>query len=171
MRKKIPRLTKAEARATDRLLKKKARILVDENIGKLAEILRELGWNAVSAQEAGIQGHPDEDIFAYAWRQKRLLITSDADFLDDWRFPFHRCAGVIVLPSPGKNFDAFAEALGSALPVIGRYYGAFDREKVLFRSDGTWSVRGFSKERGTHWATQFKTDARGQSWEKQEYGD
>jgi hypothetical protein len=165
MWKKIPPLTKDEARATDRMLRKKAGLLVDENIGKLASILRDLGWDAISAHDAGLRGRSDEDLFALGWKRKRLIITNDADFLDDGRFPFHRCPGVLILPSPAKGLEGFADALATGLPVVGRYSRAFDREKIVIGSDGTWTVRGFSKERGVHWKVQFKVDERGQPWE------
>src|SRR5215471_9458013 len=127
MWKKIARLTKDEVRATDRVLRKKARFLVDENIGKLASILRELGWDAVSASEAGLHGHSDEDLFALGWKEKRMIITNDTDFLEDRRYPFHRCPGVMVLPSPAKGLEGFADALANWLPVVGHYSGAFNR--------------------------------------------
>jgi uncharacterized protein DUF5615 len=165
MWKKILPVTEDEVRAADHFLRKKARFLVDENIGKLASILRELGWDAVSAHEAGLRGHSDEDLFAFGWKRKRVIITNDDGFLDDRRYPFHRCPGVLIVPSPAKNFEGFADALASGLPVVGRYSGAFDREKIAIRSDGTWTVRGFSKEPGVHWKAQFKVDEHGQAWE------
>lgn len=165
MWKKIPTLTKDQARATDLLLRRRARWLVDENIAKLAGVLTDLGWNAVSAHDMRVSRHADENLFALGWKEKRMIITNDADFLDDSRYPFHRCPGVLIIPSPATDMKGFADALAEVLPVVGRYSGAFDREKIVVNADGTWTVRGFSKERGIHWKQRFKVDERGQAWE------
>lgn len=150
---------------TDGALRKKTRFLVDENIGKLASILRELCLNALSAHEAGLRGHSDEDLFAFGWKRKRVIITNDRDFLDDQLYPFHRCPGVLILPSPAKGLKGFADALANGLPVVGRYGGAFERQKMVIESDGTGMVRGFSKHRGLHWNVRFKVDGDDELWE------
>jgi predicted nuclease of predicted toxin-antitoxin system len=53
----------------------------------------------VFAKPVGLGGRSDEEIFAYAWREKRIIWTHDRDFLDDKRFPVHRNPGVLVLPA------------------------------------------------------------------------
>ena len=79
--------------------RKKARFLVDESLGDgVARVLRDLGWNTVFGPNVGLARHSDEDVFAYAWRKHRVLLTHDRDFLDDRRFPSHRNPGVVVLP-------------------------------------------------------------------------
>jgi|SRR5271166_2984638 len=165
MWKKIPSLIQDEARAFDAVFRRKAKLLIDENIGKLAGILKDLGWNAVPAQEAALRGQPDENVFALAWRKKRVLITNDTDFLDDRLYPFHRCSGVLIVPSPSENLDSFADAISSALPVIGHFVTAFLGAKIVIGSDGIWTVRGFSKESGIHWKARFRLDRHGRAWE------
>ena len=162
MWKKIPPLTKND----DRALHKKTRFLVDENIGKLASILRELGLDARSAHEAGLKGHSDEDLFALGWKRKWVIITNDKDFLNDRSYPFHRCPGVLILPSPAKGLGGFGDALANGLAVVGRYGGAFDGQKMVIGPDGTGIVRGFSKHRGLHWKVRFKVDEHYQLWER-----
>src|SRR5215469_3132633 len=79
--------------------KKKARFLVDESLGEgVARVLREDGWNAIFVSDVGLVSHSDEDVFAHAWKEDRIVLTHDHDFLDDRCFPPHRNAGVIVLP-------------------------------------------------------------------------
>jgi len=64
--------------------RKKARFLVDENVGSVVlDELRKSGFNAVSTHNVGISGHPDENILAFAKREDRVLLTHDPDFLDD----------------------------------------------------------------------------------------
>ena len=79
--------------------KKKARFLVDECLGpEVAEVLRSNKWNAVFVGEVGLVHHPDENVLAVAWRDNRILLTHDRDFLDDRRFPCHRTTSPEVLP-------------------------------------------------------------------------
>lgn len=83
----------------ERDFKGKARFLIDETLGvEAAHSIRALGWNAVYVGEVGLEGKSDEDVFAFGWRDDRIMLTHDEDFLNDWRFPFHRNPGVIVLP-------------------------------------------------------------------------
>ena len=78
---------------------KKARFLVDETLGEsFVGALHDLGYNAIGVAQLGLTGHSDEDVFAAAWRERRILLTQDHDFLDDRRFPPHSNPGVVVLP-------------------------------------------------------------------------
>lgn len=90
----------------------KPRFLVDESMGiTVARILRNSGYNAKFVEEIGLRGRSDEDIMAAAWKEKRVLLTHDADFLDDQRFPPHRNPGVVVI-RPGSNGRESQELLG-----------------------------------------------------------
>ena len=90
-----------------RTFSKEARSLVDENTGPtIAAALRSLGWNARAANEVGLNGRSDEDLFAYAWRDDRIIVTQDHDFMDDRRFPPHRNPGV----SASMSSSAFSSS-------------------------------------------------------------
>jgi predicted nuclease of predicted toxin-antitoxin system len=96
---------------------KVSRFLVDENLGqKLAPSLRHLGYNATDTYTLKLNGRSDEAVFAAAWRERRMLLTKDRDFLDDRRFPRHRNAGVVVLPA--LNEGALINALVYALALV-----------------------------------------------------
>jgi DNA invertase Pin-like site-specific DNA recombinase/predicted nuclease of predicted toxin-antitoxin system len=88
-------------------LNKKSRFFVDESLGEeAANWLRERGYSATYAGDVGLLGHSDDDIFSYAWRERRMLLTHDRDFLDDKRFPEHRNPGLVVLPGGDGNQEA-----------------------------------------------------------------
>src|SRR5215831_10238720 len=92
---------------------KTSRFLVDQNLGpELAPTLRNLGYNATDTHSLKLNGRRDEDVFAAAWRKRRILLTQDRDFLDDRKFPRHRNPGVVVLPalSEGALINAFVYA-------------------------------------------------------------
>jgi len=55
---------------------------LDEHLSPLiAHALRRKGVNISTSQEASLLGHTDKDQFAFALAEKRVLITSDDDFL------------------------------------------------------------------------------------------
>ena len=75
----------------------KPRFYADENFPPLGiAILRKLGADAITAEETGRRGQPDENLVAEPLRLGRILITCDHDYLDDCRFPLIHCPAVIV---------------------------------------------------------------------------
>jgi len=96
----------------------KARFLVDESMGPgVANIFEALGYNAKSVTDLKLEGRSDEDVFAAAWKEKRVLITHDADFLDNHRFPLYRNPGVVLVRpgSDGRDNDGLVLCLRKAL--------------------------------------------------------
>jgi predicted nuclease of predicted toxin-antitoxin system len=57
------------------------RIKLDENLPtSLVEALVQLGHDADSVQQEGLQGSPDPDVWTAAQAAKRFLVTQDLDF-------------------------------------------------------------------------------------------
>ena len=132
-------VSKEEQAAFVRSFSKKARFLLDENVDSdLAPALRNLGWNVRTAEDAGLRGHPDENVLAHAHREDRLLITHDDGFLDDRLHPPHRNPGVIVIP---KGESAAIEALSSVLPIVGQFRELFRGDKIQVDADGTIKIK------------------------------
>jgi len=53
------------------------RLLLDEMYAGLKEYFETLGWEVVTAQEAGLKGARDRDIVNYAKNNNLLLVTQD----------------------------------------------------------------------------------------------
>ncbi|MEM2102083.1 MAG: DUF5615 family PIN-like protein [Candidatus Bathyarchaeia archaeon] len=53
------------------------KLLLDEMYAGLKEYFETLGWTAVTAQDAGLQGAKDKDVVEYAKKNNMLLITQD----------------------------------------------------------------------------------------------
>lgn len=53
------------------------KLLLDEMYAGLKEYFETLGWNVLTAQEAGLKGAKDKDIVEYAKNNNLLLITQD----------------------------------------------------------------------------------------------
>ena len=133
----------------DREFGGKIRFLVDESLDPtLALALGELGWKAESVEDAGLSGRPDEDVFAHAWREKQLLLTSDRGFLDDRRFPPHRNPGLIVLPNAPIDSSSFMTALQEALYTIAPLGRLYRRSKIVIGAAGQITISSRNIETG-----------------------
>jgi len=144
---------------------KKARFLVDESLDPgIAEALRELGWNARTAEELGLKGRCDADIFAAAWREKRILLTRDRDFMDDRRFPEHRNPGVIRLPDGHIDGEAVVEALRVVVGIIGPLSLAYRKTKIDLATRGIISVRVRNRSTGVIETQRFRLGKGDETW-------
>jgi predicted nuclease of predicted toxin-antitoxin system len=96
----IEPLSKRDQREVEEYLRKKKvrpRFYADENFPRRAvELLWGNGLDLVTATDAGLTGHSDEDHLAFARREKKVLLTCDRDFLDDHKFPLLSCPPVVV---------------------------------------------------------------------------
>lgn len=84
---------------------------MDEGI---VALIREFKYPAICVKDCGLSGKPDENVMAFAWRERRMLVTHDQDFLDDRRFPPHRNPGVVTLPALPLDSDGFLLAFRSS---------------------------------------------------------
>ncbi|MCK4234671.1 DUF5615 family PIN-like protein [candidate division WOR-3 bacterium] len=72
------------------------KFLIDENLSwRVAQSLRELGYDAVHVREVDLQGKEDRIIMEYALRDERTLLTIDSDFADIRNYPPGTHKGVI----------------------------------------------------------------------------
>jgi predicted nuclease of predicted toxin-antitoxin system len=92
--------------------KKKPRFYADEDFpAQAVEILREVGFNVLAAQEAGKRGHPDEKQRAEAKKQGRILLSCDRDFLNERRCPLIESLTLVVFDFGTKTEDEIVQAL------------------------------------------------------------
>jgi hypothetical protein len=145
---------------------RKTRFLVDESLGiGVAKVLRDFGFNAVFAPDLGLGGNCDKDVFAYAWRQDRIILTHDADFLDDRRFPPPRNPGLVILPGASGLARGLVDALRVVIRVIAPFREAYRGDKIRISEEGEWVVTGFSRELGRHYKHRYRFGSHGQMWQ------
>jgi predicted nuclease of predicted toxin-antitoxin system len=93
--------------------------LIDENLPQpMAEALRSAGYLAEHVVEAGLTGHPDADIFAYAQAHQQTIITNDLGLANVIAFPPPH-GGIIALrlPNSVQTSDRI-QRLVDALPSL-----------------------------------------------------
>jgi predicted nuclease of predicted toxin-antitoxin system len=95
------------------------KLYLDEDLSPhVAELLRDHGFDAVSAHEAGHAGRLDLEQLRFATREGRCLVTRNvADFVEIVRDLVNRQephAGIILVPASfrGDEFAILAEAIG-----------------------------------------------------------
>jgi predicted nuclease of predicted toxin-antitoxin system len=156
----IPNPKREEHSWLTRTFAKKARFLVDENLGTtVADILRALGWNARAADEVGLRGHSDEDVFAYAWRQSRIIVTQDRGYLNDRRFPPHRNPGLVILPNGSPNGEVFGRTMRAALDLVGPLAKLWVGSKIVVSEDGTISITSRNHDTGVMETDRYRLTA------------
>ena len=83
------------------------KLKLDENLSrKLREPLRELGFDATTAVEEGLQGRPDTEVGEVASREGRMILTLDLEFADLRKYPPGGHPGVILF-RPGSMGPRF----------------------------------------------------------------
>jgi predicted nuclease of predicted toxin-antitoxin system len=76
---------------------------VDENLpNEATDRLRQLGYDALSVFDQGLNGHPDSDVSAVCRQEERVLITLDRDFGNILNYPPADHSGIMVL-GPLRN--------------------------------------------------------------------
>ncbi len=131
--------------------KGKARFLVDESVGiATAGLIRDRGWNVRYVDDVGLLGRSEKEILTFAWREQRILLTHNLEFLDDSRFPFRHNPGLVVLPGATGSALGLADAINGVLALIGPYFKAYRGYKIRITEDGIWTIRSFNTKEGTH---------------------
>jgi predicted nuclease of predicted toxin-antitoxin system len=152
--KKLVLPTDAERRQMDEEFRGRARFLVDESMGKgVAELLRENDYNTRYVEEMGLVGRDDEDVFSAAWREERIIVTHDPDFLDNRRFPNHRNPGVVLVRpgSSGHNNQGLLACLLMATLIGAEHATWFRGKKLDFSSEELLTIFSQSGRKQIRW--------------------
>ena len=130
-------------------MQKKTKFLVDEDVNpNVVKVLQEAGYKAEHVSEVGLYGHPDENILAYARRKDRVLLTHDADFLDDRKHPPQNNPGIVILPGSQGEWGSLIRALEHVTRIVGTHRELWRNTKISIAPNATWTVYTFEKEIG-----------------------
>jgi predicted nuclease of predicted toxin-antitoxin system len=125
--------------------------LVDESVGMDAvRLIQDRGWNVRYVDDVDLLGRSGEEVLAFAFKEQRILLTHDLEFLDDSRFPFQRNPGLVVLPGGTASTVGLADAINGVLALIGPYSKAYRGYKIRITEDSVWTIRRFNTEEGIH---------------------
>lgn len=110
------------------------KLLLDENISpNVAVELQRLGFDAIHIRTIKMKGCKDSEVIAYAQREKRCLVTLDADFADIRYYPLGSHSGIIRLKIKFAPTGIILGVLRSLLPKLTNVQ---TEKGVLVVSDG-----------------------------------
>jgi uncharacterized protein DUF5615 len=110
-----------------RLKNHRARFYADENLRQpVVRYLRTRGLVIQTAAEVGLRRRSDEDQVAHAWRERRVLLTEDRDFLNPRRFPIVKMPATIVFDF-GDGSDGAVLAALTPLGFVWRFPDLYDK--------------------------------------------
>ena len=92
---------------------------VDENLPvEVADLLRQVGYDAVTVFEQHLEGSPDSDIASACQEEGRTLITLDTDFADIRAYPPAQFPGLIVLRLHRQDKPHVLEVIERLIPLL-----------------------------------------------------
>lgn len=95
--------------------------MTDEDVPRsTARVLRDAGFDAVDVRDARLRGKSDQEVFAYAQKEDRLLITCDMGFSNILNFPPSENHGILVVRIPDSApIDEFNLEVLRAVQEVG----------------------------------------------------
>ncbi len=99
------------------------RFLTDEDVPRsTARVLRDAGFDAVDVRDVGLRGKSDADVFAYAQKEARILITCDMGFSNILNYPPSQVHGMMVVRVPDSEpIDIFNREVLKAVQEVGEH--------------------------------------------------
>jgi predicted nuclease of predicted toxin-antitoxin system len=87
---------------------------------KMFPVLRDAGFDAVDVRDVGLRGKSDAEVFDYAQRENRLIITCDMGFSNILNFPPSENHGILVVRIPNSEpIDVFNREVLHAVQEVG----------------------------------------------------
>lgn len=119
------------------------RFLLDNNIDSRV-LLRFLDGQGLSAHALPphLAAAADDEVRAEAWRQDRVLISHDVDFLDIDRHPIAENPGVVVIPGGDGTVRRHLTVIGHMLNFMKPYRGLWLQTYVHIQDSGLIAIKG-----------------------------
>jgi len=102
---------------------KKLKLLADASVPTtIVKELRAANISVQAALDADLSEADDQAILGMARKQGRVLLTTDADFWNDNKFPVHQIHGIIFIDVSPSDTDGTLQALGLLYGCFARRY-------------------------------------------------
>jgi predicted nuclease of predicted toxin-antitoxin system len=147
----------AELKSFDKYFHKEAKFYADEDIETvIIELLRDLGFKVQTAAEVGLVGRDDTNHIAYAFRNDRILLTRDKDYLNDRKHPNHRNPGVVVLDIEPMTREGLTNVLFLLKTFVRPYREIWRQSKILISRDSYITVWEKDHKTGKQQKTRYR---------------
>jgi len=102
------------------------KVLVDEDLPRsTATLLESLGIDALDVRDVGLQGVSDAEVFEYAQKEGRIIITRDVEFGNILKYPIQNYCGIIVIRLPNTYIR------DQILEIIRNFFLEVDKNKLM----------------------------------------
>lgn len=92
--------------------------LIDEDLPRsTAKVLRDKGYKVLDVRDCGLRGQADKEVFAFAQKEKAVLLTGDLGFGNLVHYPVGKHSGIVVVHFP--NEISVAELNDHILKAVG----------------------------------------------------
>lgn len=114
--------------------------------------LRQRGWGIVRADTFNLVGQPDENVWAYARRENRVLLSADDDFRSARQFPLNNHPGCIMIDtSKGQRegeqvIELMIRTLAMALLHLPSHAGMRETKIYLSANSGVQTFQDGSQK-------------------------
>ncbi|MFQ6073454.1 MAG: DUF5615 family PIN-like protein, partial [Methanosarcinales archaeon] len=79
------------------------KFLIDECLPQSVTVfLRDMGYDAIDVYEIGLKSASNDEIFAIAQRDNRIVITKDKGFGNPLKYPLESSQGIIIVKVPSN---------------------------------------------------------------------
>ncbi len=97
------------------------RFLTDEDVPRsTARVLRDAGFDTLDVRDVGLRGKSDTEVFSYAQKENRILVTCDMGFSNILNFPPSKSHGILVARIPdSETVDTFNREVLNAVREVG----------------------------------------------------
>ena len=125
------------------------KFLLDNNVD-VAVLRPFLDGHGLSAHELPVRlvNRPDDEVLAEAWRQDRILLSHDTDFLDMRVHPPNLNPGVVVIPGGSGTAKKHLAVIGLTLKFMKPYRGLWLQTYVHIQDSGLISIKGLNATTG-----------------------
>ena len=143
----------------------RTRFLLDENFeSNVIRAIRAAGFRFNTVVELGLRGRSDRQLFATSWRDKRMLVTYDHDFLNDHQFPLNQCGGLLVLPPLNTTLQFFWSIVNGPLRWFSYGGDLWLNTKIRVNRERQIFIRTWDREKGAIIQTHFWPRRSGWLW-------
>lgn len=92
---------------------------IDENLPvEIADMLREVGYDAKTVNEQQLQGIPDKILIDLCKTENRIFVSLDMDFSNITEYPPHNYCGIIVLRILNQSKKHIMNVFNRIIPLI-----------------------------------------------------
>ena len=99
-----------------------------------------MGANVTDVWETNLVGHPDENVWRFTEKDRRIILTHDDNFMNNRQYPIQRCHGVVVFLHKDGGEAPLVSKLRHFYDLMSGGAGFTYQTKIVINEDNTWKI-------------------------------